>query len=291
MEILQLKYFYALTQTQHVTRTAEKLHIAQPALTQTIHRLEKELGVKLFQSSGRNIVLTEFGLYLKDRLKPVLNTLDAIPQELEELNNKAHKTLKLNVLAASTVVTDTIIAYKKANDAINFKIVQNSRAEDADITIFTKEIFKRTENMEGECYIFTERIFLAVPNPSELARASSVMLEDTADMEFISLAGSRSLRTICDRFCMHAGFTPNVIFESDSPESVKNLISASMGIGFWPQYTWGQPDVKQMALIPIAEPDCKRDIVIQFHKKEKNIKEVKDYYEFLVKYMEKLRQC
>ena len=45
MELLQLKYFYALAKTQHVTRTAEQLHIAQPALTQTINRLEKELGL------------------------------------------------------------------------------------------------------------------------------------------------------------------------------------------------------------------------------------------------------
>ena len=44
MELLQLEYFYAVAKTQHVTHTAEQLHIAQPALTQSIHRLEKELG-------------------------------------------------------------------------------------------------------------------------------------------------------------------------------------------------------------------------------------------------------
>ena len=69
MEILQLKYFYALAQTQHVTRTAQQLHIAQPALTQTIHRLENELEVKLFKSSGRNIILTEYGTYLMNKIR------------------------------------------------------------------------------------------------------------------------------------------------------------------------------------------------------------------------------
>ena len=67
MEILQLKYFYALAQTQHVTRTAEQLHIAQPALTRTVHRLENELGVKLVQPRGRNIELTEYGKYLQKK--------------------------------------------------------------------------------------------------------------------------------------------------------------------------------------------------------------------------------
>ena len=51
MELLQLEYFYAVAKTQHVTHTAEQLHIAQPALTQSIHRLEKELGVPLFHRS------------------------------------------------------------------------------------------------------------------------------------------------------------------------------------------------------------------------------------------------
>ena len=58
MELLQLEYFYAVAQNQHMTRTAEQLHIAQPSLTQSIRRLEKELGVPLFYRSGRNIALT-----------------------------------------------------------------------------------------------------------------------------------------------------------------------------------------------------------------------------------------
>ncbi len=50
--IEHLKYFYALAQNQHVTQTAEALHIAQPALTQTIHRLESELGANCFNVAG-----------------------------------------------------------------------------------------------------------------------------------------------------------------------------------------------------------------------------------------------
>ena len=60
MELLQLRYFYAVAINQHISNTAKQLHIAQPSLTQTIHRLENELGVKLFKSSGRNIVLKGF---------------------------------------------------------------------------------------------------------------------------------------------------------------------------------------------------------------------------------------
>ena len=53
-----MKYFLEMAASQHVTRSAEKLHIAQPALTQAIHRLEKELNVPLFVSRGRNIAVS-----------------------------------------------------------------------------------------------------------------------------------------------------------------------------------------------------------------------------------------
>jgi DNA-binding transcriptional LysR family regulator len=288
MEILQLKYFHALAQSQHVTRTAEQLHIAQPALTQTIHRLEKELGVKLFVSSGRNIVLTAEGKYLKERVEPVLKTLKELPGELKKMSEDRRKILKINVLAASTMITDTIIGFQHLNSGINFQIVQNTQEEDADISIFTREFFQKPKTGKEDYYIFTEKIFLAVPKPSEYSERESIALSEMEGREFISLAGFRGLRSICDRFCMHAGFLPNVIFESDTTESVKNLISAGIGVGFWPEYTWGTPDMSRMALIPISEPQCQRDIVIQLHHKEQRCEEAENYFEYLKEYFEKI---
>lgn len=288
MEILQLKYFYALAQTQHVTRTAEQLHIAQPSLTQTIHRLEKELGVKLFRSSGRNIVLTEAGHYLQAKVAPIIKAVNEIPDEIQELSHAQKKLLKVNVLAASTIVTEAIIAYQKMHNGINFRIVQNSEDEGADITIFTREFFQKPATSKDAFYIFTEKIFLAVPKPSVYSEMEAINLKDMAGREFIALAGSKSLRMICDRFCLHAGFRPEVVFESDSPEAVKNLIGASMGVGFWPHYTWGQPDMTHMALIPIEEPECQRDIVVQFHEQRAESEEARDFFLFLTRYFEQI---
>ena len=53
MELLQLKYFLLLCESQHVSKTAEKLNISQPSLSSTIKKLEKELGVPLFVRKGR----------------------------------------------------------------------------------------------------------------------------------------------------------------------------------------------------------------------------------------------
>ena len=120
MELLQLEYFYAVAQNQHMTRTAEQLHIAQPSLTQSIRRLEKELGVPLFYRSGRNIALTTYGEALQNALTPVLKTLHQIPTQLQQMALEREKTIRLNVLAASTLVTQALISYKKDHDGSAF---------------------------------------------------------------------------------------------------------------------------------------------------------------------------
>ncbi len=286
MEILPLKYFYALAESQHVTKTAQQLHIAQPALTQTIRRLEKELGVKLFKTSGRNIVLTEYGMYLQKKLGPVLKALDEIPDDLRDLSASRKKLIRLNVLAASNMITETVIEFKKSHEDVNFIFVQNNEEQDADITIFTREFFVKPRIEADNYQVFTEKIFLAVPKDSEYAKREAIDLSEMAGKPFISLAGSRSLRSICDRFCMHAGFKPNVVFESDSPTAVQNLIGASQGVGFWPHYSWGNRDESHIALIPITSPVCQRDIVIQLHDNDKDSELVREYFGFLTKYFE-----
>lgn len=290
MEILQLKYFYALAQTQHVTKTAEQLHIAQPALTQTIHRLEKELEVKLFEPKGRNIVLTEYGKYLLNKIEPVLKALNEIPEELQILAGERKKLLKINVKAASGLLTDTIIRFQKAHSELRFQIVQNAEMEDADITIFTKEAFHEPKGSKDSYYIFSERIFMAVPNESSFAKRDSISLAEVADKKFISLTGAKNLRAICDRCCMQAGFKPDVIFEGDSTSAVENLIAAGLGVGFWPHYTWERYQEDGMKLLPISEPECHRDIVIQLHQRSKEHEEAVEYFQYVSAFFDKLKQ-
>ena len=78
MELTQLKYFLAVAKNQHVTRAASELHVAQPAVTQAIHRLEDELGVPLFTAKGRNIVLSPYGKYFYEKLQPLISAINSI---------------------------------------------------------------------------------------------------------------------------------------------------------------------------------------------------------------------
>ena len=68
MELLQLRYFLEVAESEHVTHSAQKLRVSQPSLTQAISRLERELGVQLFEPEGRGIRLTEAGRFYSKRI-------------------------------------------------------------------------------------------------------------------------------------------------------------------------------------------------------------------------------
>lgn len=82
MEIQQFRYFLAAARYENLTKAAEDLHIAQPALSQSIKRLETELGVSLFDRKNHRIELNEQGKLLKKRLIPILESIDNLKDEL-----------------------------------------------------------------------------------------------------------------------------------------------------------------------------------------------------------------
>lgn len=91
---------------------------------------------------------------------------------------------------------------------------------------------------------------------------------------------------------MEAGFTPHIIFESDTTESVRNLIAAGMGIGFWPACSWGplttnfggSPGHFPVKLLPITDQKCRRQIILTRSEKGKKSPIVADFCDFLVEH-------
>lgn len=280
MDLNKLYYFYVVAKHEHVTRGAEELHISQPALTKTIKQLEEELGVPLFKKHKRNIVLTEFGKYLKMKAESVFQILDEVPRELESMQGQVKNTIKLNVLSASTIVTEAIVSYKKINENAIFQVIQNEEEKDCNITVSTKldDFEKYTEFVKT--HIINEEIYLAVPYVKE---SGSVELKSFCDMGFVNLAGSKLFRIICDNFCVMAGFKPKIIFESDSIIAVKNIIGAGAGIGFWPAFSWGRAS-EEIRLLQINNPECKRELVIGLHGNSSGIAE--EFYEYLIDFID-----
>ena len=286
MELMQLRYFCEVAESEHMTRSAEKLHIAQPALSQAIRRLEGELGVKLFVLKGRNIVLTPYGRYLKEKVQPLLSTLDQIPGDLAKLAHTDRTTIRMNVQAASALVTRAVIDYQKAN-RIHFELVQSGEDSLCDISLTTR--LPSSKSVGVNEYVFTEPILLAVPDSDPCAGEPAISLAVMREEEFVCLAGTKNFRSICDKYCSKMGFTPKVVFESDSPATVQNLVAAGCGVGFWPKYTWGEFSTTSVRLLEISEPDCKRDLVLTMNELKQDNTEVERFFFFLVDYMEGLK--
>ena len=280
MELTQLKYFLTVAETQHMTRSASLLHVAQPALTKSIKLLEAELGVPLFARRGRNIVLTVYGKYLKEHLAPILDHLEEIPHLLRKMAEREAETIRINVLSASMPVTEAVIRYRRENPSVNFQITQNVTDELYDIRVTTR--FPSQPLPEGNLHILNEEIFLAVPDISEYAGRDSLALSEVKDSGFISLVGSKQLRVLCDRFCRQAGFEPNVIFESDSPDAARNMIEACLGVGFWPEYSWGMPPSGRIRLLHTLSPKCRRELLFSCRSEGENAETVKNFFDFLI---------
>lgn len=281
MELTQLRYFLAVAESLHMTASAERLHVAQPALSQAIARLEKELEVTLFDRTGRRLALTPCGAFLRERLRAPLATLEELPRELAELSRAEEKTVRLNVLAASKPVTDAIIAYQRMHPDVRFRLLQRSDAEECDLSVSTEVSSVVTGR---NVFVLEERIFLAVPSEGAYGKRESIRLAEAAEESFISLAGSRQLRGICDKFCMQAGFAPRIGFESDDPASVRGLIAAHAGVGFWPEFSFGVCLEEGVRFLPISEPRCCRSLILRRHGEVARNAAVESFFTFLCDY-------
>lgn len=286
MELLQLKYFLAVAKSEHMTNTAKQLHIAQPALTQSIHRLEQELGVSLFERAGRGIRLSPAGAYVRDRVKPAMETLENVVRDVQLFQQGEQGVVRVGVHAASGVAIDGIAAYSELNPHVSFEITQDERERHRDVivTTITPRGSSTVENAV-EKTPFSERIGIAVPASSALGNTAS--LADFASERFIALAGSRRFREVCDTFCARRAFTPHIAFESDNPLVVKKMIGLGLGVGFWPDHSWGDLDPKSCRLVHLQETEFTRDVIVAKTSRCTPDSEAQRFYEFLLDYVAK----
>lgn len=261
VDLAQLRYFCDVAETQHMTRSARRLNIVQPALSRSIHRLEDELGVALFEHVGRNIRLTPEGAFLHERVRTALAGLDGALDELQGFAASRADTVRVAVLSASAVAVDAIAAFAEENPRAAFEITQDADDAHWDVRLDTRLPATARDNALADLQHrvrFTEAIGIALPRSSSLA--APVALEALADHRFICLAGSRRFRTLCDRLCAQRGFTPTIGFDSDSPAVVKKMIGLGLGVGFWPQRSWGSLEGSGARWAPLAEDGFERTL-------------------------------
>lgn len=285
MDLNKLRYFLVVAETEHVTQAANMLGISQPALTRAIHRLEEELGVTLVAGEGRNIRLTEEGLFLKQHAAQAMRTLDEAEDAVKVFSTQWQQTIEVCIESASAVVVDAIARYSREHPEVAFTVSQDEEARSSDIVVKTvsnitpvfasshKEgpavgetnasVTKAKGMMDHAKERFTERIGIAVPLSLHSSLPEMLSLADLRETHFICLAGRQGFRRQCDLLCKHYGFVPHLAFESDNPSVVRKMIALGLGVGFWPEHSWGPVDPEKTFWQPLVEEGFQRTISIE----------------------------
>ena len=193
MEIFQLIQFQAVAELEHMTQAAQRLNLAQPALSRTIQNLENELGASLFDRSGRRMHLNENGRILLRYSRQILSSIQDAKNEIAAQKSEARTCIRLCVHSATALIPQLLLEFRRARPDIRFEIVQrmfqDTEPPEYDMlldSIAGDEVLPRNSRL-----LVQEDAMLAVPANHPLARRSSVSLADVREEPFVSLRRDR----------------------------------------------------------------------------------------------------
>lgn len=242
MDNRQLTYFLAIVEEGNITKAAERLHIAQPYLSQQLKLLEDELNVKLVERTTRKFQITDAGLMLKRRAKQIIELTDTTVKELRDFNEGIQGTLSIGTIptAGATLLHDRIDNFHKNHPNISFKIRECG----------TYEILELLKNRVIEIGIIrtplNPEIFESIYLPKEpmVAATNSDFLWEECN-EHITLLELANKPLLVDRryenliieACEKIGFEPKIICVGDDVRSMLSWANSGMGIAVLPA-TW-----------------------------------------------------
>ncbi|QED47919.1 LysR family transcriptional regulator [Cytobacillus dafuensis] len=241
MEWNQLEYFLTVARLQHVTRAAEELSITQPALSHSIGKLEEELGVSLFERSGRNVQLNRYGKVFAKRVEAAIMEIRKGKQEIEELTNPEIGTVSLSFLhtLGNEFIPTLISSFRKRYPNIHFELYQGSN------TFIIQKLEKGASDFcitspkfDGNGMVWlpliSEDLYVVVPKGHKLSNRREVDLHAITEEPFIGLNTSCGFRSIYDDIFQSVGFHPKVAFEAEDLSTAAGFVSAGLGVSLLP---------------------------------------------------------
>jgi DNA-binding transcriptional LysR family regulator len=245
MELRHLRYFVAVAEELHFTRAAERLHIAQPPLSQQIRALETELGVQLFERTRRSVALTDAGHALLIRAREVLSVAQALPQELQRVARGEVGQLRIgfsSTLPLTKLLRDVVADHRRSlpGVALNLREMHSQqqfeglRRGELDVGL-VRYNERAPEGIRLEV-LRRDPLRLVVPSSHRFARRKSVAIAECRDEAFIGFPGDAGTGTapLLKRLCAEAGFEPNIAQEAREATTQIGLVAAGLGIAVLP---------------------------------------------------------
>ncbi len=265
MNLYHLRYFVQLAETKHYTRAAEQLCITQPSLSHAMAQLENELGVPLFEKTGRNTELTRFGEYFLGCASKALATLDEGVGEIKRVS-RGEGLIRLGLLRTLGVdyVPELVSRYLKENPGKKLRFtfetgMTNALLEGLMERRYDLVFASKPPSELGLTSVAVERqdLVLIVPRGHELAKRHSVDLGETLPYPQVYFSKGSGLRPVVDELFSRAGGEPKIAYEVDEDQVIAGLVARGFGIAVVPFMDMlMRLDVK---IIQIASPVWERN--------------------------------
>ena len=241
MDIKDMRAFYAIVEEGNISHAAQRLDIAQPALSRQMKRLETSLGVQLFERGSRRIRLTDAGRVMYSRVEHILGMVDGTVREITEIGSGIAGSVRLGTITTSgaLLLPELISEFHSRYPNVTYQIWE---AEGARILELLDnrviEIGITRTQVDSKVYesivLPNEPLVLIMNKEQEIGAASDkVELKELKDQPIIIPLRWQS---VFIANCRKLGFEPNIVCVSDS--IVQDLLLAEMGMG--------------MALLPVS---------------------------------------
>ncbi|CAM3253906.1 LysR substrate-binding domain-containing protein [Nocardioides dubius] len=268
MELRHLRYFSAVAETRHFGRAAERLHMAQPALSQAIRQLEAELGTSLFERTTRQVELTAAGEFLQGEAARILAAVEEAAAGVRRIGQGHQGLIRIGFTGSAAhrhlpriahVVREALpgLALTFHADLLTPAQVNGLREGALDLAVLRPPISGdgvRVRTIEAEPLV------LAVAADHELATRAEISMRDLAGESFILLAHAASVvNEAVVSSCRAAGFDPRREHEAASNAVQLPLVAAGLGVALVPSSVQAAPldgvvfrDVVDAATVELA---------------------------------------
>jgi DNA-binding transcriptional LysR family regulator len=270
MEIRQLRYLVALAEERSFTCAAMREHIAQPALSQQIQRLEREVGLALVERTTRRVTITEAGELLVARARRILAELASAHDELQSLTGfqAGHVTVGAMHTMGPVDVSAALASYHERHPLVELTVREHSSEELADLLRVDKldlAFLSVTERIESHGLalhqLVSEELVATVPGDHPLAGRERIRMAELAGEQFISYREGARLRELLEEGAQQTGFAPNIKFESNESQRIRGLVARGLGVAIIPRSDAVAPG-PPVAIAGLTEPELSRDITL-----------------------------
>ena len=254
MEILQLKYFSHAAKTENFSHTAQKFMVPTSAVSTSIKKLEKEIGVQFFDRTANKIRLNAYGEIFLQAVEKSEELLKKACAEILDFSQTPCGELKILVLANRHKVSEAVSAFKNQYPRLAFNIKhQFNRSDVQDFDIIVADHQHIPASHFEQKFWLHEEIFLAVPKGHPYSYKNDISVAELENEKFISMHKDSSLRHCTDAFFEQKNRKYNIVIECDDPKYIRKYLSMGLGVTFFPSISWKEEICDDISLLKIQE--------------------------------------